>query len=173
MVIRSRARLLEEPDELLELGLVALEVVAQSVGAAAGSRCKACSSAVMPHLRPRQRERPERRAVNARVDRGRAPLTVAQHLPDLLQRRARLQHRARRGVPQLVASDPRHPGAPAGLAHDRADRMPRTSVPPGAITFKNKRPAAVRRGRPAPQIAHQRLADIDRQRQRSTRPPLP
>jgi hypothetical protein len=98
---------------------------------------------------------------------GGALLAVAHHLRDLSQRRARPQHHAGGGVPQLMRRHARHPGPRARLAQQTTNHV---SGDRRRTLDHRQEHRSVLAGRPIAQIVDQRLADIHRQRQTITTP---
>jgi hypothetical protein len=101
--------------------------------------------------------------VDLGVDRGGLRLPVPKDLADLRQRRPGLQHLAGCGMPQPVGTHPGQPGPVTGRAHHPRDRAPVQLLPRRGHP-QEQRPALASRA--TAKIGHDRLADIDRQRQR-------
>ena len=88
-------------------------------------------------------------------------MPVTQHLADRDQRRTRPQQIAGQRVTQLVSADRLKPGTLIGVANERPDagRLKRTDRRLGIEEQPLMSPVT------DPQIGHERLADINRQRQ--------
>ena len=118
----------------------------------------------MPHLlaTATARSGPQRDPVDLGVERGGLAARGGAAPADLRQRRALPEHPGRRGVPQAVRADRRQPGPVARGADHPRDRA---AVEPGRgrVHPQEQRPALAARA--TAKVGHDRLADIDRQRQ--------
>jgi len=91
-----------------------------------------------------------------------SPYPLAQHLADLRKRCARPEHLGRGRVPQLMRADPRQARPVARRADDPPDRAS-VQLPARRGHPQEQRPTLAPRA--TAKIGHQRLADIDGQRQ--------